>query len=155
MQNCLFDEDLLCIDSLKVFQKIDENKTTAIDNLLSTDLKAIQCENEKTPSKGGSKFAVINRSPYEKPAAAKCLFDSTTTSNDRSVELPKSVIKKSPARISYQLTEIYKRLNGCNPEIAHTAEADTMHLLMCAIATKNEFVEVADSMAIKFNSIPN
>lgn len=52
--------------------------------------------------------------------------------------------------ISYKQTEIYERLYGCEPIAAHNAEADTIYLMMCAIATRHEFVRRADSMATKF-----
>lgn len=153
----------MCVDSLEIFKKFDENATTsstAFDEFLNTDLVAVQKQNEKTPAKRKS-FAVIERAPGEKPKSAKCLFDSPSTStstptangdgngNGNGTLTPSF---KSPNRISYKLEEIYTRLHNCRPKTAHNAEADTIHLLLCAIAIKNEFVELADSMATKFSS---
>lgn len=169
-QDCLLDEDLLCADSLVIFKKIDELKTTstAIEEFLNTDLNDIQQRNEKTPSKEKS-FAVISK-PYKKPSAAKCLFDTPTTprtpslssssSTSTSITTNSSIVStapvpnsQSPGRKSYKLVEIFKRLYGREPDIAHNAEADTLHLLRCVIATKDEFVQLADSMATKFIDI--
>lgn len=154
MQECTFDEDLLCVDSLEIFKKINEEKKTnsskAIDEFLNTDLKAVQRKNEKTPSKIGA-FAVISRDPDEKPSAAKRLFMSPTTSSSPATTSQHN--SQSSTRISFKLTDIYQRLYGNPPKNAHNADADTMHLLMCAIATQNEFVKLADAMAIKFSDI--
>lgn len=157
MQECSFVGDLLCVDSLEIFRKIDQlpqpkSSDSAIDEFLNTDLKAIQNRNEKTPSKNGAKSAVISRASAEKPSAARRLFDSPATSSSSAntsvnVSTPKS---QSSPRISYKLTEIYRRSYGRLPIDAHNADADTMHLLMCAIATQKEFVQLADSMATKF-----
>lgn len=51
---------------------------------------------------------------------------------------------------SYKLKDIYERFHGREPAVQHTAEDDAISLLLCAIATKNEFIAVADSMARKF-----
>lgn len=114
---------------------------------LNTDLKAIQNRNEKTPSKGIS-FAGSSRTPYEKPSSARQLFPSQNGSSNGSPSK-----SQSPAKKSFKLSEIYKRLNNRIPDVAHNAEADAISLLLCAIAVKNEFVEMADMMAIKFDEI--
>lgn len=146
------DGDLLCVDSLEIFKNCAANETSrsAIDEFLTTDLVAIQNRNEKTPSKSHA-FAVISRDPGERPKSAKCLFasPSTSTGNGNAVVMP-TPSSQPTKRISYKLTEIYKRFHGSEPTIAHNAEADTIHLLSCAIAIKNEFVELADSSARKF-----
>lgn len=151
---------------------IDEQKTTnlAIDEFLSTNLQEIQRKNEQTPSKP-SPFTVITRAPYDKPTAAKRLFNSSTSttpsticssmnisnSNTSNTSQSSTAIKvttsnsQSSARISYKLVDIYKRLWGDFPDVAHNAAADTMTLLKCAIATKHEFVQSADSLAKKFH----
>lgn len=148
-------EDILCVDSLTLFRKIEENKTateSALEELMNTDLEAVQRRNEKTPSKGIS-FAVISRTPpYEKPSSARRLFPSQSNSCSTSTNIPPGDIR-SPAKKSFKLTDIYKRLNECTPDAAHNAEADTITTLLCAIAVKDEFVRAADSMAVRFNEI--
>lgn len=144
----------MCVDSLDIFKNYDENETSsAIDEFLNTDLAAVQNKNEKTPSKCNS-FAVITRAAGEKPKSAKCLFESPSTSTAISdITLMTTPSLKSPPkspRISYKLEEIFKRLHGCVPKTAHNAEADTIHLLLCAVAIKDQFVQMADSMATKF-----
>lgn len=121
-----------------------------MDEFLNTDLKAVQNRNEKTPSKGVS-FAGTSRMPYEKPSAARQLFPTQNGSSNGNNGFPSN--NQSPARKSFKLPDIYKRLNNRTPDIAHNAEADAISLLLCAIAVKNEFVEMADRMAIKFDEI--
>lgn len=144
----------MCVDSLDIFKQINQQSqnvtSSAIDDLLNTDLRAVQNVNEKTPSKPKTSASFI-RDPNEKSSVAKCLFDSpkptTSTSQNTSPPKPKS-FTRSP--ISFKLPDIYQRLHGCVPDIAHTAEADTRHLLLCAIASKHEFVNLTDSMATHF-----
>lgn len=133
---------------------IDENATSTesvMNEFINTDLQAVQNRNEKTPSKP-VKFTTALRTPYEKPASARQLFASQSGSSSGNNCLPPST--QSPKKKSYKLTDIYKRLNERTPDVAHIAEADTMHLLLCVIAVKEEFVKLADSMAIKFDQVP-
>ncbi|XP_031619749.1 three prime repair exonuclease 2-like [Contarinia nasturtii] len=153
--NRSFDDDILCVDSLAIFREIDKCtivKQTALDELMNTDLQAVQNRNEKTPSKVKS-FVVIPKTPYKKPNAARELFasegNSPSTSSDANITNKTSKCSSS-TRISYKLTEIYERLHERRPNIAHNAEADTIHLLQCAIALKDEFVLIADELATKF-----
>lgn len=142
------------MDSLTLFRKIEENNSTtesALDELLNTDLEAVQRRNEKTPSKGIS-FAVISRTPYEKPSSARRLFPSQSDSCSTSTNIPPGDFR-SPAKKSFKLTDIYQRLNECTPVAAHNAEADTITMLLCATAVKDEFVRMADSMAVRFDEI--
>lgn len=131
-------------------------KQTALDELMNTDLQAVQNKNEKTPSKEKS-FTVIPKTPTKKPNAARQLFaagDCTpSTSSNGNTSNVTSSNGNSPARISYKLEEIYKRLHERKPNLAHNAEADTIHLLQCAIALKDDFVCMADEMATKFNDL--
>lgn len=142
---------MLCADSLIIFKKIDE--IAALDEFKNTDMQAVQSRNEKTPSKPTS-FASISRSPYEKPNSARRLFASPSgSSNAKNDSNGSTFNSQSPARISYKLPEIYKRLNEKTPDVTHNAEADTIILLLCAIAMKDDFVKVADSTAVPFQEI--
>lgn len=137
---------------MDIFKNCNENETSsAIEEFLNTDLVAVQNKNEKTPSKNKS-LSVITRAPGEKPKSAKCLFESASTSTANCDDTLTPSLKP-PNRISYKLEDIYKRLHGCVPKTAHNAEADTIHLLLCAIAMKNQFVQLADSMATKFINV--
>lgn len=153
LQNCSLYSDLLCVDSLAIFRTIDENVTStesAIEEFINTDLQAVQNRNEKTPSKGVP-FAVIPRAPNEKPSSARRLF--ATQSGSSSEKNGSPFPSQSPAKKSFKLVEIFKRLNERAPDVAHNAEADAIHLLLCAIAVKDEFVKMADSMATKFTEL--
>lgn len=137
---------------MNIFKKIDENDSTklALEEFLNADLQAIQNQNEKTPSKRKSDD-MKSRIPEQKPSCARQLFtspnDSDATANGS------SQVSANSVRKSYKLSEIYKRLHDNVQENAHNAEADTLHLLLCAIAVKDDFVREADSMAIKFSEI--
>lgn len=127
---------------------------SAIDEFFNTDLKEIQKINEKTPSKPKS-TAVFKKFANEKPSAARCLFPSSDSTPSTSNVAPTtstatSTTNKNSSKISYKLTEIYKRLYKCEPTDSHNAESDAIHLLKCAVATGKEFVQLADSMAISF-----
>lgn len=156
MQNRELVEDLLCVDSLDIFRKIDESNRTesALEELLSTDLHAVQNRNEKTPSKTAS-FCVTSRAPYEKPSSARRLFSSQTSeiSSSNTATMIKASANRMYPRTSYKLCDIYKRLHENIPSVAHNAEADTMHLLLCAIAVKEQFVKETDLMATKFTNV--
>lgn len=143
----------MCVDSLEIFRKIDEKAKTEspLEELLNTDLHAVQNQNEKTPSKRPS-FAVISRTPYEKPIAARRLFESST-STQNSPTTSNGSANKMPGRKSFRLSDIYERLHEKKPSISHSAEFDTIHLLLCAIAVKEEFVKEADSMFTKFADV--
>lgn len=52
---------------------------------------------------------------------------------------------------TFKLNDIYQNLHGNAATYQHTAEGDAITLLMCAIAKNNEFIQIADSMAVKFN----
>lgn len=137
---------------MQIFKKIDENTTIklALEEFLNVDLQAIQNRNEKTPSKRKSDD-VSSKIPNEKPSCARQLF---TSPNDASTSVnSSSQVSGNSSRKSYKLCEIYKRLHENVQENAHNAEADTLHLLLCAIAVKEDFVREADSMAIKFSEI--
>lgn len=149
-KNGSVDEDILCVDSLDIFKKLneEENSNSAIDEFLNTNLADVQKRNEKTPLKGHS-FASIARDSADKPKAAKCLFESPSTSTANGDVVSTQSVKPK-IRISFALTEIFKRLHDKEPESAHNAEADTIHLMSCAIAIKDDFVKMANLMAVKF-----
>lgn len=120
-----------------------------MEEFRNADLQAIQNKNEKTPSKKKSD-AVNFEASHEKPNCARRLFTCPDSSADtsNSAEKPRNSVRKS-----YKMGEIYKRLHDDVPEKAHNAEDDSLHLLLCAIAVKEEFVKEADSMAIRFSEI--
>lgn len=149
LQNCSLDDNLYCVDSLKIFKEHEENLTlnAAMDEFLKTDLIDVQRANESTPSRGSSKFKSSSKLNHERSNVARCLFPVNSSEKiDNAKKPPKN-------RISFKLTDIYERLHGHQPETAHNAEADTIHLLKCAIAINDSFVQLADSLAVKFNDI--
>lgn len=123
-----------------------------MDEFLQTNLDIVQKTNEQTPSRANSKFTSIPKSPYERPNASRGLFQDVEPTSESKATVSKAT--ESPKkRRSFKLVDIYERLHNCPPEIAHNAEADTIHLLKCAIAIKENFVKLADSTAKKFNDI--
>lgn len=122
-----------------------------MNEFLNSDLKTVQQINETTPARGSAKF--VSRIPNDRPSSSRCLFPndkSPTTEANIETSSKKCYTDSPKKRHSYKLIDIYQRLYGCLPENAHNAEADTMHLLKCAIAINENFVKLADGLAIKF-----
>lgn len=150
-QKCSLPEHLFCIDSLSIFKEHNETliSNPLTDEWLKTDLTDIQKVNETTPSRGIAKYQRISKSSTDEPKSSRRLFveQASTTVNDS----PKININSTKNSVSYKLTDIFERLHKYSPEIAHNAEADTMHLLKCAIAINKQFVQLADRRAIKIS----
>lgn len=53
----------------------------------------------------------------------------------------------------YRLIDVHKRLRGCEPETSHYAEADTLALLSCAVASGKDFVDFVTSDAKLFADV--
>lgn len=69
---------------------------------------------------------------------------STTNSNPFSVR----------SKVSYTLTNIYKRIFGCEPPMSHTAEDDCKSLLQCVKRKSPDFIRWVDKNAVLLSSIP-
>lgn len=143
----------MCVDSLYIFKEHNEILTSNLirDEFQRTDLIDVQKNNETTPSRGISKFEKSSKSSSDLPKSARCLFSNASTNVIDSPKISNNSTKNQ--RVSFKLTEIFQRLHHRSPEIAHNAEADTMHLLKCAIAINETFVQLADSGAKKFSEL--
>lgn len=115
-----------------------------------TDVQKI---NEKTPSRGISKYQKRLTSSTDLPKSSRRLFSNSIQTSDTVIDSPTIISNNSTKneRVSYKLCDIFERLHYHSPETAHNAEADTMHLLKCAIAINEQFVQLADRKAAKFS----
>lgn len=120
------------------------------DEFLKTDLTDVQKINETTPSRGISKFRKSSKSSPDLPKSSRCLFSNSIQTSTTVIDSPK-INNNSTKKLSYKLTDIFERLHHHSPVTAHNAEADTLHLLKCAIAINEQFVRLADSGAKKFS----
>lgn len=122
------------------------------DEFLKTDMTDAQKINEKTPSRGISKFQNSSKSSTDLPKSSRCLVKNSIQTSTTLINSPTiSNNSTKNQRVSYKLSNIFERLHHHSPETAHNAEADTMHLLKCAIAINEHFVQLADSEAKKFS----
>lgn len=171
MQKSSLDSDVLCVDSLKIFRKMSDSKskpvlkdpseseitnndnkselTAVMEEFFEGDMARKQMENERTPCKRIIKNSTIDRTPYQRPKACRSLFPASTSTNGN------GNVARTPqkTRVSFRLSDIYERLFDESPQAAHNAEADTLLLLKCAIATKEEFVQIASTDSIKLCNI--
>lgn len=150
-------EHLLCVDSLGIFKEYDKTLTSnsITDEFLKTDLTDVQNINEKTPSRGISKFQKRSTSSTDDlPKSSRRLFSESIQTSNTVIDSPTIISNSSTKnqRVSYKLCDIFERLHHRAPETSHNAEADTMHLLKCAIAINEHFVQLADRGAAQFSA---
>lgn len=156
-QNVSLRSDLLCADSLTIFKRI-ECDTSSDDVETNLDMTEIQRRNETTPSK--FKYNRPRRLDNEKPSAARRLFDENVRNDEKpsthhitAASFRKNAKPTQPLlKKSFKLTNIYLRMHGKEPEIAHNAEDDVITLMKCAIASKDKFFQAADQMSLLFSS---
>lgn len=125
-----------------------------VDEFLKADLTDVQKINERTPSRVISKFQKNSKSSTVLPKSFRCLFPSSIQTSTTVIDSPTIISSNNSTknqRVSYKLPDVFERLHHHSPETAHSAEADTMHLLKCAIAINEQFVRLADSRAKKFS----
>lgn len=154
------------MDSLKIFRKIDESKDTQsspFEEFLRTDNSAIQQKNETTPSRHSERFSKNTRSPYPRLNSCRQLsFNVSSTTNQSNEHVDTSIggiqpkissAKPTKTSTSYKLADIFQRLYERKPGVTHNAEADTILLLQCAIATRDKFIDLAEKDSIKLSDI--
>lgn len=154
-------EHLFCVDSLSIFKEYNEtlSSDSIRDEFLKADLTDVQKINETTPSRGISKFQKSPKSSHDLPKSSRCLFSNSIQTSTTVIDKPKIYnnstknlqLNNSTKKLSYKLTDIFERLHHHSPVTAHNAEADTLHLLKCAIAINEQFVRLADRGARKFS----
>lgn len=173
---------MFCVDSLEIFRDIadsdminecpehpeilqptvdnqfDEGNTSSGDFevLLNSDIHKQQRLNEKTPSSRRVKAeqSQIRLQQIQKLSGARIgskskrvLFPSNEKGDGRIIS---SSAKK---RLSFNLVDIYTRLHGIEPAVAHNAEEDTINLMKCFLAVKEQFIERAEKSAQEFTAI--
>lgn len=130
-----------------------EIESTSIEALLNCDIRGRQRMNEKTPSlrKIKAEGSVNRLKTIEKfsgdrvgSKSKRALFPSIQKSD---------VPTPAKKRISFKLVDIYTRLHGVGPAVAHNAEEDAANLLKCVIADKEKFIEKAEKMAKDFMAV--
>lgn len=168
-------ENIFCVDSLEIFKDIHDSaaecsvepvnstpdevlaveKTESSDLavLLSSDIQARQRLNERTPSARKVKVEeskirlqeISNASGVRVGSKSKrALFPA----DDKCVGA-----SSSKKRVSFKLVDIYARLHGAAPAVAHNAEEDAINLMKCFLAVKEQFIERAETTAKELMAI--
>ncbi|XP_068625128.1 three prime repair exonuclease 2-like [Battus philenor] len=156
--NAEFPPDILCVDSLSGFRKIltndsnilksrKQNKKTPIytsspnssqNNIMTDDedeWPELNVHNEEWREIDNLSLSLSNMSCSEKEIKCK---DNNDTAKEK---------------ISYSLSNLYKRLLKKEPIDAHRAEADCLMLLECVIATKSSFLAWANDAVVPLHNI--
>lgn len=115
-----------------------------------------QKANETTPT---SRVILKAKAPIK---ALEAKLTPKTQVTPTSLEKPSLLFKrklfdaaKSPniSKKKYTLCDVYERLHGKIPAVAHFAEADTMALLFCARTLGDEFIELAERYSRFFSDV--
>lgn len=168
-------DNIFCADSLEIFRDIHDSanecseepakssaddlltdKSTSssdIEVLLNSDIQAQQRLNERTPSARKikaeeSKIRLHEFSKYSGIRVGSKSKRELFPTNEKNDEPTPS--KK---RVSFKLVDIYARLHGAAPAVAHNAEEDAINLMKCFLAVKEQFIERAERSATKFEAI--
>lgn len=164
---------IYCVDSLEIFRTLAdavdepepvssllatpqmEEKTTATDLeiLLESDIRARQSMNEKTPSSRKIK-ADQGRLRIGEIEAATGVRIGTKSKRELFPSNGKSEESATPKkRITFKLVDIYTRLHGIAPAIAHNAEEDANILMKCCLVDAKRFIECAEKSAVQLATI--
>ncbi|XP_038218372.1 uncharacterized protein LOC119836969 [Zerene cesonia] len=141
--------ELLCIDSMSGFRKIIDLYETNIARQdvqketpnISTLDESLLTDDEDWPEMNTSKE---DWDDIDKLVES---FGNMSSGSDRhksNKKDSKNSLKNKENKVSYKLTELYKRFCKKDPIEAHRAEADCIMLLECVLATKEYFLTWAD-----------
>lgn len=124
-----------------------------IEALLNTDVQKRQQQNEKTPSsrKIKAEQTKIRLQEMEKLSGVR------VGSKSKRALFPCNEKEDAPTtskkRLSFKLVDIYARLHGAQPNVAHNAEEDAINLMKCCIAVNKQFIERSERSAKEFMAI--
>lgn len=127
--------------------------SSGIEALLNTDVQKRQQQNEKTPS---SRKVKADQTKMRLQEIEK-LSGVRVGSKSKRALFPCNEKGDAPTaskkRVSYKLVDIYARLHGAEPAVAHNAEEDAINLMKCCIAVNKQFVERSERSAKEFMAI--
>jgi hypothetical protein len=120
------------------------------------DPRSLQVINESTPNKPTQPYSANPHSKTNGETSRKRpndvlrreLFPSTSNASQLSQQSNSS--QSNATKRKYSLREIYFRFFNEYPNNSHDAEGDVVALMKCALARKEQFLEVANSMAKPF-----
>ena len=93
--------------------------------------------------------AAVNLSSH---VAGKSTSSSSSISSG-SFGTASTSVPASSKKVSYKLSEIYKREFGCYPAVAHTAGDDCMTLLKLIVRKSEQFVNFVEQNAVEFDTV--
>jgi three prime repair exonuclease 1 len=134
----------------KEFQELVKSELEEIDRIEREDknlnISSRQMNNETTPNKPTKS---TNLQPNEGN-------NSNGIENRKRAINSKRELFPSPKKWpkgKFTLREIYKRFFEAFPENSHDSEADVVSLLKCAIACKEEFVQIVNELSTDFSEV--
>ncbi|XP_052091228.1 uncharacterized protein LOC127728075 [Mytilus californianus] len=101
--------------------------------------------NEQLKQLSAGPSASVGNHPSSFSAFVTASYSNTTTVNSSAFGVQK--------RVSYSLTNIYKRTFGCEPAISHTAEDDCKALLQCVKRKSPDFIRWVDRNSILLSNL--
>lgn len=145
--------DILCVDSIDIFKEIDEmveaepekapSTAEALEEFLNYDASAKQSQNETTPS--NRKIDSAQSQSWQRsstsPRAKRCLIKD-----------PEAAQYCKRQKHLFKLNDIHNRYYGYVPNTSHQSESDTINLLKCAVAVKEQFCSLATIRAVKLDN---
>lgn len=129
-------------------------KLSDFETLLNCDIRKQQEINERTPS-----ARLIKSQQSAMRLQAMSNIGGIRVGSKSKRELFPFNDKKDGStppkrRISFKLVDIYTRLHGVEPTVAHNAEEDAVNLMKCALAVCPQFIELTERSAVNLASIP-
>lgn len=129
--------------------------TSSLEALINCDIRSQQQRNERTPSsrKIKAEKSMIRLQTIEEISGVRVGSKSKRAlfpSNEKNGVPSPTPAKK---RVSFKLVDIYTRLHGVEPAVAHNAEEDAANLMKCVLASKDLFIERAEKLAKDFMAV--
>ncbi|CAK1591415.1 unnamed protein product [Parnassius mnemosyne] len=155
-----FPDDLLCVDSLSGFKKVlndDTYKSSQQNNIRPISTSSPKIEDILTEDE--DEWPELNASVEEwqqMDELTQSLSNITCDEvKDKKKCLEQNNVKDKEVRekVSYTLSELYRRLLKKEPINGHRAEVDCMMLLECVIATKSTFLPWANKSSKLLNQV--
>ncbi|CAG4951842.1 unnamed protein product [Parnassius apollo] len=150
-----FPEDLLCVDSLIGFKKVLKDDTlykkSQQNNVRPVSTSSPKIEDILTDDEG--EWPELNASVEEWQQIDELTRSLSNISCDKVKDerkcFERNNVKGKEVRkkVSYALSELYRRLLKKEPAHGHRAEVDCMMLLECVIATKSTFLPWANKFS--------
>ncbi|XP_060535526.1 three-prime repair exonuclease 1 [Cylas formicarius] len=158
-------DGLYCIDSLKLFKKLDKADSSSKVPKLSNKGELIPIELcdgfDELLCQVADEYEQTSKSNVQEEEITKAvkIQQVNETTPKKQIIGSKAIGKSRESRkrlnfSSYKLGDIYQRMTKCAPLNAHQAEADVTMLIICASTLGSRFVEESNALSKKLCDIP-